>query len=374
MTTTPLSFEVCHYLNCEKQALFRCAKCHKALYCSKTCQDKDWPRHKKTCSLSVSQLVGIRMAYAYVKFARPVRVAERERVMGPHWYMYPDVRLFVMNVGDWSTRLRSIYQGYTAGFREALLRNIHAFPVFFPNVDNRTVIILEETAATETQHENAKLLFSRHRGNIIALREEAQRPGLKISTDDYLEETQEIYKGSPYDIPDAACISCYRTIADINPETRLCPYCTKLRSSLGGILPTKADYDASLVGKETSLPSTSYYPQEREREEEASSSSSSTSPPLPLSEMCSLRSEFLCPLCFANMPFYASVPCGHPICKECYEMLARRNELNICWICRTPLIKFPNPLNPKEQISVVRAYSDILNREEEIERKKQKEK
>ena len=40
-------FRVCHV--CGKEAPYRCTRCKSTRYCSKECQKKDWPEHKKHC-------------------------------------------------------------------------------------------------------------------------------------------------------------------------------------------------------------------------------------------------------------------------------------------------------------------------------------
>jgi hypothetical protein len=39
--------------NCGKYATVRCSRCDIARYCNKTCQKKNWEKHKKTCTCFV---------------------------------------------------------------------------------------------------------------------------------------------------------------------------------------------------------------------------------------------------------------------------------------------------------------------------------
>lgn len=60
LTKMSLTLEVKRTLVClscgaqgsEKKALKKCARCKDALYCSKECQTKDWPQHRRKCPLT----------------------------------------------------------------------------------------------------------------------------------------------------------------------------------------------------------------------------------------------------------------------------------------------------------------------------------
>lgn len=40
---------ICSICGIKSKILFRCGKCHKKIYCSKKCQQKDWANHKFEC-------------------------------------------------------------------------------------------------------------------------------------------------------------------------------------------------------------------------------------------------------------------------------------------------------------------------------------
>ncbi len=46
---------VCSVCNKAEGKIQRCARCHITRYCSRECQTKDWPKHRKTCQLSGTQ-------------------------------------------------------------------------------------------------------------------------------------------------------------------------------------------------------------------------------------------------------------------------------------------------------------------------------
>merc|ERR1712187_259699 len=53
-----LELQRCSNPFCQKPAnntvtLLRCSRCHKALYCSRTCQERTWNKHKQDCHQSV---------------------------------------------------------------------------------------------------------------------------------------------------------------------------------------------------------------------------------------------------------------------------------------------------------------------------------
>lgn len=45
----------CAYCHKTEEHLRRCSRCKRVFYCSKECQQKDWPSHKPTCQLPKSE-------------------------------------------------------------------------------------------------------------------------------------------------------------------------------------------------------------------------------------------------------------------------------------------------------------------------------
>ncbi|KAF9582587.1 hypothetical protein BGW38_011001 [Lunasporangiospora selenospora] len=55
---------------CQKPAGSRCAKCHKATYCSRECQVSHWGAHKKNCAiLRITNRIAATVEAPYVDFA-----------------------------------------------------------------------------------------------------------------------------------------------------------------------------------------------------------------------------------------------------------------------------------------------------------------